>query len=65
MNQTPDFEGMMIEGIVYAYASQLAEAWLNNDYILIAKITEHIRGNYGDAALKHVGELAVELVAQS
>jgi hypothetical protein len=60
-----DFEGMMVKGIVYGYAAHLAEAWLNNDLAEIARITKHIEGNYGASALKRVGELAVELAAQS
>jgi hypothetical protein len=60
-----DFEGMMIEGLVYAYAADLAEAWLANDYIQIARIEIHITGNYGLSAWQHVGELAVVIAAQS
>lgn len=65
MSTPCDFEGMMVEGLVYAYASHLAEAWLNNDHAEIAKITAHIEGNYGRDALQHVGELAVILAANS
>lgn len=60
-----DFELMMIEGIVYGYAADLADAWLDNDLDAIERISDHIRGNYGQTALNHVGELAVVIAAQS
>jgi hypothetical protein len=57
-----DFETLLINGLVYSKALALAEAWQAGDVRETERIVESIRGDYGDAALRHIGDLAAELV---
>ena len=62
MNAKFDFEAMMLKGLVFHYAQELAEAYQAQDGDRVQEIKAYIEGNYGRPALLHIAELAVTLV---
>lgn len=57
-----DFETMMLQGLVYHYSKELAEAWQAGDEAAVERVKAYIEGVYGRPALVHIAELATTLI---
>lgn len=57
-----DFEAMILNGLVYHYSKELAEAWAVGDGDRVQEIKAYIEGVYGRTALVRVAELATTLI---